>query len=390
MNRPSALLACALALSAAVGTPARAADAPPITVPVSPPPGSPPVVAPRAPPPAPAAPAAPTVPAPAAPAAPPPPAAPAPDTAGRAAFDRETHDFGLARQEQDLRTEFTMTNTGRAPLRLLDLHADCGCAAGTADKRVLAPGEAMTIVGTMRTLSMAGVLTKRLIVVTDDPVRPRAELRMRVEIAQGVVATPARFYFGEVAAGTTPSTSMRVLWKEGVGSPFRLTAVEGPGLDVDFVTKPYAADGWRGFEIVATFRHPPPVGTVSGTAIVRTDAAEAPRLTLPVQAFVSGKVWLDRRRVTLGLLPPGKGRRIAVVCRPFGEGTELGEVTAKARKGTVRATAVRSGREWVVTVELPEDAPPGRIEDVVEVACSIPGEPPAEIEVMGTVLGATK
>jgi hypothetical protein len=124
---------------------------------------------------------------------------------------------------------------------------------------------------------------------------------------------------------------------------------------------------------------------VSGSVILRTDDEAHPRLVVPVQAFVSGRVWVDRRAVTLGIVPAGKGRETAVIARPFSPDLDLGTVTARARKGRVAAKAVRSGREWVVTITLPASAAPGPIEDVVEIASQLPGEPPTEVAVRGTV-----
>jgi len=130
------------------------------------------------------------------------------------------------------------------------------------------------------------------------------------------------------------------------------------------------------------------VGSVGGTAILRTDDPEHARLVAPIQAFVSGKVWVDRRRATLGMVPFGKGREIAVGCKAFGEGVDLGTVTAKARGGRLEAKVVPSGKEWVVLIRLPASTPAGRVEDVVEVSSSVPGEPPAEIAVTGQVLAS--
>ncbi|MFO0932331.1 MAG: DUF1573 domain-containing protein [Planctomycetota bacterium] len=317
-------------------------------------------------------------PAPAAPSAP-------PAAAPRVAFDREAHDFGPAGQEQELRADFRLTNAGTAPLIVKNVRADCGCAGGAVDATELAPGATTTIRVLFRTLTMSGTLHKRIMVDTNDPARPTAELKLKADVFQGVVLAPARFFFGDVAAGSTPSTTMRVVYREGYGTPFKLTGVEAPNLDMTVDTKPCDDAGWHGYELTAAFKSPAKVGTVSGVVIVRTDDPRFPRFTVPVQAFVSGKVWVDRRSISLGIVPAGRGRETAVIARPFGQGVDLGTVTAKARKGVVEVKAVPSGKEWVITIRLPENAAPGRIEDVIEIASQIPGEPPAEVLVVGSV-----
>ncbi|MBL9089335.1 MAG: DUF1573 domain-containing protein [Planctomycetia bacterium] len=313
------------------------------------------------------------------------PPAGAPVAAPRVTFDREAHDFGPSAQEQELRADFRLTNAGTAPLVVKNVRADCGCAGGAVDATELAPGATTTIRVLFRTLTMSGTLHKRIMVDTNDPARPTAELKLKADVFQGIVLAPARFFFGDVAAGSKPSTSMRVVYREGYGTPFKLTGVEAPNLDVAVEPKPCDDAGWHGYELTATFKSPPKVGTVSGVVIVRTDDPKYPRFTVPVQAFVSGKIWLDRRSISLGIVPAGRGRETAVIARAFGPGVELGTVTAKARKGVVEAKVVPSGKEWVVTIRLPESAAPGRIEDVIEITSSIPGEPPAEVLVVGSV-----
>ena len=55
-----------------------------------------------------------------------------PADAPKAVLDRSEHDFGVSKQEAELKTEFRLTNEGKSPLTL-ELRADCGCAAGIAD-----------------------------------------------------------------------------------------------------------------------------------------------------------------------------------------------------------------------------------------------------------------
>lgn len=309
----------------------------------------------------------------------------------RIRFDRDAHDFGPVAQEADLRTEFRVTNAGDAPLHLRSVRADCGCAGAASDGNELAPGASTTVRVTMRTLTMSGILRKRILVDSDDPTRPTAEFSLKADIFQGIVLAPARFYFGDVAAGTAPSVAVKVLYRDGHGKPFRVTGLEAPGLALRLEQRPFDEDAWHGALVTATFTAPPPVGTVSGTVILRTDDPGHPRFTLPVQAFVSGKVWVDRRDVSLGIVPAGQGRETAVTVRPFSRDLDLGTVTAKAHDGRLEVRVLPSGRaagtgaEWKVTLRLPPGAPPGRFREVVEIASSLPGEPPAEVTVVGTV-----
>jgi hypothetical protein len=326
----------------------------------------------------------------------PPPAPAPPPLAGprpRIAFDREAHDFGVVRQEQDLATEFTIRNDGDATLRLGAVRSDCGCSTAVASSKEVAPGAKTTLRVTFATSTMSGPVTKRVKVASNDPERPEAELRVRVDIAGGIVLDPARFYFGPVLVGTAPTSSLVARWREGVGRPFKITKVEAPGVDVVFDVRPHEAPPWHGWVVTAKFAKPPAIGTVSGTALLRTDDPDYPRLAAHVTAFVSGRVWLDRREARFGLVRQGVGRTLMIGCRGLTPDVDLGEVKATARKGVVEAKAVRTGgalKEWLIEVRVAESAPPGKVEDVVEVRSQLEGEPPAEIAVTGEVIPSVR
>ena len=331
-----------------------------------------------------------------------PPAPPAPSPAAapggaksapapRIAFDREAHDFGAVRQEAVLETAFTVRNEGDAVLHVKEVRADCGCSTTAIDVKELAPGASARIRVEFRTFTMNGRLTKRLHVHSDDPARPVAELLLRVDVSAGIVVEPGRFYFGPVLVGNAPSMDLVLRWKEGVGRPFEVTSMEAPGVDVELTKTPFDEPPWHAVKVTARFRHAPKLGTVSGTALLRTDDPEYPRIDAAITAFVSGKVWLDQRTVSLGMVPPGADREVMVGCRGITPEVDLGKVTAKARDGLVEVRVVPGGHgDWVIGVKVPKDAKPGRLADVVLVSSSIPGEPPAEIAVSGRVLEATK
>ncbi len=361
-------------LSFADGPVPPVAPAPPVA------PGSP-----LPPPPPPAPPATPPDPALLPPVVAPAPSVAADPNAAKAVLDRRAHDFGTAKQGAELKADFTLKNEGKSTLTL-QLRADCGCAAAIADVKSLEPNASTTIHVTYLTRDYVGPLVKRIHVLSNDPVDPRLEISLRVDVAEGVVLDPAFLYFGYVEAGSSPSKSIKVQWKDGVGTPFEIASSEVSGLDMALTSKRFDADAWHGYEVTATFRKPPAIGTWSGTAILKLGSADGRRITIPVSAFVSGKVFLDRREVSLGLLPQGKERTVMIGCRGLRPEIDIGVVTAKSRNGRVVVRAIRAqDKEWLIEIQAPETATVGRLDDVVEVTSSTIPET-AEIVVKGEVL----
>ena len=56
-------------------------------------------------------------------------------------FEKTVHDFGTIDQGTAVETIFTFTNTGEAPLVIVDAKSSCGCTVPEYPKEAVAPGE---------------------------------------------------------------------------------------------------------------------------------------------------------------------------------------------------------------------------------------------------------
>tara|TARA_R100000935_G_scaffold1439_1_gene4590 strand:+ start:149006 stop:149485 length:480 start_codon:yes stop_codon:yes gene_type:complete len=56
-------------------------------------------------------------------------------------FEKTVHDFGTIDQGTNVETIFTFTNTGDAPLVIVDAKSSCGCTVPSYPKEAVAPGE---------------------------------------------------------------------------------------------------------------------------------------------------------------------------------------------------------------------------------------------------------
>jgi|SRR5690625_1484251 len=56
-------------------------------------------------------------------------------------FDENPYDFGTVKNGEMLEHEFTFTNTGDAPLKVLKANPSCGCTVPEWSKDPIAPGE---------------------------------------------------------------------------------------------------------------------------------------------------------------------------------------------------------------------------------------------------------
>jgi hypothetical protein len=330
--------------------------------------------------------------------APPAPAdAPRPAPRPRVAVDRTEHDFGPVRQQGAYTTTFTIRNEGDAPLHVQSVRGECGCTQSELSSKEVAPGGTASLTVAFHTYTFVGPLTKHVRVGTDDPDRPTVDLALRVEVAAGIVVAPPNFFFQAALAGSSPTATVRVQYHEKFGAPFRVLGVETAGMTpagvaVAFDTKPFDAPPWHGYEVTMRFEKPPPIGLVSGSAMIRTDDAQSARVRALVGGSISGRVQVALARPNFGLLAQGKGGHLRIPVRPFDESVDLGEVTAAARSGRVKARVERDAKDpraWILHLEVPPDAPPGALDDVVELRTSVKGEEVTELPVAGKVLERT-
>jgi hypothetical protein len=87
------------------------------------------------------------------------------------------------------RFEFTIRNTGKAPLQIA-VKPNCSCTVPNYD-RVIAPGASGKVVAELDTLDLSGYVTKTLLVTTNDPKHPRAGLYMIVTVSSMVTVEPS-------------------------------------------------------------------------------------------------------------------------------------------------------------------------------------------------------
>lgn len=313
-------------------------------------------------------------------------------------LDRYAHDFGAVKQNDVRTTAFTYTNVSDGPLEGIAARGECGCNAVVLSATTLQPGESGTLRVEFNTLTLGGKLHKRVHVFTKDPKRGRVLIDLDIAIVAGVVVRPPGLSYKEVQLGTHPTKAFYVRWYEGLSEPFEITEAYVPGFEndfrVDITPDVHPKDPkWKGWKIALTILKELPLGLFSAEVLVRTTDAERPRLTLPLSANVHGKIWMQARTLSFGVVPAGKERSASIKFRPFDDSVTFGEVSARARKGLVQVEVkpdpyLAKDGYWKLIGTVPEGAPAGSLEgEVIEIRTGVPGEEVTEVRVLGRVRG---
>ncbi|MDJ0523489.1 MAG: DUF1573 domain-containing protein [Planctomycetota bacterium] len=318
--------------------------------------------------------------------------APAKGADGPLVFDRSVVDYGIVDQNREYAAEVRYRNAGRQAIRDIKARASCSCYSVALTDTALEPGAEGTLTVRFRTHGFYDKISKSLHLHYVDGAQRKAKLQLVLNIVGGVLVS--RLHLGEHLAGTMPSGSVPLRWYEGVGKPFEIERIEIPGQPIatrvePFVGKTERDRKYKGWRIHFTFTEPPPRGIYSKRAIVTTTHPTQKRVLIPITANIVGKVWVQTSRVYLGLVRQGQTKTASVAFKPFKPEFKLGAVSARARKGLLTVKIEDGfgpmGPHKKLHVTVPADAPPGPLDDVIELRTEVPGEELVTVEVRGRV-----
>jgi len=93
---------------------------------------------------------------------------------------------------QVYKSRFSIYNTGKTAIEILDVRPDCGCTDVIYKDRNIAPGESLGISFSFKTIGLDGVVKKRITVYTNDPVDRKRSFILSATIKNELFITPRR------------------------------------------------------------------------------------------------------------------------------------------------------------------------------------------------------
>jgi len=213
------------------------------------------------------------------------------EPAPRIEFKEVSWDFGTIYQREEASHRFEFRNTGNATLKIGKVRSTCGCTAALPAKREIAPGEEGEIKVTFRAGTMRGRVVKHVYVDTNDPVQPRVNLELTVEVKVELEVVPHGIYIGKLGVGEAIKRSIDLYSPEVPSFSILEIAASHPALRVD---KPVKLAGQEGrYRLNVQFGPVGEAGRVNAKVTVRTDLPH----TKEVVVRVYGKV-VERGRLS--------------------------------------------------------------------------------------------
>lgn len=82
-------------------------------------------------------------------------------------FTKTEHDFGVINQGDIVTHEFLFTNTGKAPLVIINAKGSCGCTVSKWPKEPIAPGEQASMLVSFNSKSKPNLQTKSVTITAN-------------------------------------------------------------------------------------------------------------------------------------------------------------------------------------------------------------------------------
>jgi len=94
-------------------------------------------------------------------------------------------DFGRTQPRKTLQKEFRLRNLGTEDLVIEGVTTTCGCTVADGYGKVVKPGASTGLRVSLTTGAATGRLSRSVLVRTNDPVRPRVELKVEATVVAG-------------------------------------------------------------------------------------------------------------------------------------------------------------------------------------------------------------
>ncbi len=206
-------------------------------------------------------------------------------------------DFGRQRQEKTITATVKLTNTGKTPLSIFQVTADCSCTAGTPQQTELAAGQSTTMEVSFQTRTYQGEVNRRVMVDTS-----AGQIGIPL---QAIVSAFEHWSVGAAIAIFPPSnrgaeaTTVIALDYTGAGT----AEVKSIEPSVPWLKAAVTERDKNAIKITLTKAANAPAGNHQPSIKVRTTDTVEPELNLPVFASIYSNLTV---RPTPLLLPEGK------------------------------------------------------------------------------------
>jgi len=196
-------------------------------------------------------------------------------------------DFGQVYPDAVVKHVFTLTNTSSHIVRILNVHATCGCTKAEAVTNVVSPAATVAINVEFNLKGRRGRQDKAIYIRMDEPANGGV---MRLETVGTVIvpieAQPEGVHFGTLARDGT--VEREVLLSAVGTNTFHVRSVASSSTQID--ARLETREPGRKYVIKIASGGPRGIGSMTASVRVETDHPNLGLIDIPVAAFVAGDI----------------------------------------------------------------------------------------------------
>lgn len=245
-----------------------------------------------------------------------PPTAPAtePATAGPAPrIEAAEPIFDLGKRwstEPTVKHDFVIRNTGQAPLHIQGVMSSCGCTHVGRKNVTIEPGKTWNLSVELDLRRQQPLVLHKITVLSDDPRRPKLELKIRGMVRQPISITPHNgMFFGRIASDERRQRVVTIKNNTDESMDPRIARCQGS----TFTAKLDSVTLGKEYKLTMTARPPYKPGVNTGHIELTTGITLQPTLTIRPQAFLPPRILVAPATLMLPKsLPDGAKETISV------------------------------------------------------------------------------
>ncbi len=310
-------------------------------------------------------------------------------------------DFGTVPKGEKLDWSFEIKNTGTSDLEIIAAKPACGCTVADFDK-VIKPGATGKVTAHVDTTNFAGPISKAVMLETNDPSAPSAQVTIAAVVKPFVEAFPNGFVRYNMIQGDVEKQSVTLYSEEE--TPFEIVKIESPSdwIKADFAKLDSASAlpkvgraGQNQYRLDITVGgDDAKVGPIAEKVHILTNSKHQPDYWVSVTGVIRPSVRVEPTGINFGEVAPSDAAATrTIVLRSNDLKTPENFVVTKAESGvpgvTTSVKPTDKKGEYEVTLQVGKDAKPGAIDGNVTVYTSDKVKPSIVIPVKGTIKSAS-
>jgi hypothetical protein len=300
-------------------------------------------------------------------------------------------DFGTVAKGEKIHAIFEVRNAGKAPLEISQVRPTCGCTVANFD-RTIPPGGTGKIVADVDTTGFSGPISKAVLVFSNDPATPQANLVIKADVRAFIEVLPRPLVIFRNVLQGEPASEKLVL-ASADGSDFKVQSAEASGgtyqLTYRELPEKERVPDRKGsqWELTVTVPANAPEGMLNQKIVVKTTAPKAPEVTINVTGAVRAVVQVIPAQVNFGTVAGDAlvGQNFLVVNNRQGAELQLSDVKVDNSNFATEVIPLQAGQRYQVAVSLKAGVPKGTQKATVKITTSDPLRKLIEVPVQAVV-----